>query len=207
MNFKHTLYCLFSLVFSLNFLSAESYTVWDTFPMKDGSTFIIVDDAAKTVLKAPEGDAFSYQIGDLLEIEDLYKISSNNAIEIENQSTGEFTQTQRLGGLWKKKDGSGLFQIERIKDWGRALIVNTDSTNHYDLWIAKIYVDQEVFKANFHVGDSVYIVHSISFDWPNCREMYKATERNGVTWDNRDDCFINREDGVISQWFYSWDPY
>lgn len=206
MKSKSFLCYLFSFIYSLNFLSAECYTVWDTFPMKDGSSIIIVDDAAKTVLKVFEEESSSYQIGDHLEIDDLYKISGNE-IEIENKNSGEVTQTQRLGALWKKGDGTAIFQISQIINWGRSLIVISETENVIDRWVAKFYVDQEAFKKDFHVGDSVYIINSISYDWPNCGEMLKYSELSQIWWSNGNDCFINREEGISSQWFYSWDPY
>lgn len=206
MNIKCYLYCLFSLVFSLNFLSAESYTVWDTIPMQDGSFIVIVDDSAKTVLKVFEGESSSYQIGDVLEIDDLYKIS-NNAIEIENKNSGKLTQMQRLGGLWKKRDGTASFQITEIKDFGPSLIVFSSSEKTIDDWNAKVYVDQVAFKRDFQVGDCVYIVDSISYDWPNHMEMLTFGGSDEIWWSNRMTCFVKREEGVSSQWFYSWDPY
>lgn len=196
MNFKRVLYCLFSLIFSLNILSAEIFTVWDTFPMKDGSNIVIVDDAAKTVLKVTEGS--SYQVGDLVQIRDLYNVSSNQ-IDIEN--SGEFTQAQRLGGLWKKQDGTPFHQITQITDWGASLIVVSDK------WAARIYVDQEAFKKDFHLGDTVYIVNAISFDWPNYQAMFQYFELGDIWCSNQKECFINREEGISSQWFFPWDPY
>lgn len=200
MKFKRFLCWLFSFVLSVNILCADNFIVWDTFPMKDGSFIIILDDPAKTVLKIREGEAFSYQIGDFLEIDDLYKVSSDE-LEIENKTSGELRQAQRFGGLLKKQEGSTLFQIAQIMDWGQSLIVVADSE-----WNAKIYVDQEAFQTDFRIGDDVYIVTSISYDWPNYKEMLKFSQLGDVWWSNKNDCFINREKGIYSSWFYPWDP-
>lgn len=196
---------LFALV-SINILSAENFTVWDTFPMKDGSSIIIVHDRAKTVLKVSNPEATSCQVGDLLVIDDLYNMTSD-VIEIENKNSGELTQTTRIGALWKKQDGCALFQITEIIDWGPSLIIDFVSEKSIDRWNAKIYVNQKKFKKNFHPGDVVYIVNSFSVDWPNYIAMLEYGRLNNMWWSKLEDCFINIETKVSSQWFYSWDPY
>lgn len=204
MSFKLIFYYLFPLVFSLKILCAEDFIVWDTFPIQNDSIIIIVDDPAKTVLRTQRND-YSYQIGDILEINDLYS-SSSNTIEIKNKYSEEITQAKRLGGLWKKQDGNPFFQLTQIIDWGISLIVIFDAEDWMDRWGAKIYVNQEAFKTDFHLRDNIYIVNSISHEWPTFKEMlFKGEIKDDVWWGSRFTCLINREKGIASQWFIPWD--